>query len=133
MSAFPLKADIRRQGSEVRFLPNPEVSNLSWRQLRPVVPARPLVPSDSIVRPLKAAAVPVTYMTANVIRPKSSSGVDSHGEPESSHHLDRCLRYSARSERSPPSARPKKASVHRFIGCEWVGGIAGVYETSVAA
>ena len=36
-------------------------------KLRPVVPARPLVPPDNIVRPLKAAAksVPVTYMTAN--------------------------------------------------------------------
>jgi hypothetical protein len=32
-----------------------------------------------------------------------------------------------------PSARPKKASVHRFIGCEWVEGIAGVYETNVTA
>jgi hypothetical protein len=26
----------------------------------------------------------------------------------------------------------REASVHRFIGCEWVGGIASVYETSVA-
>jgi hypothetical protein len=25
-----------------------------------------------------------------------------------------------------------EASVHRFIGCEWIGGIASVYETSVA-
>jgi hypothetical protein len=63
----------------------------------------------------------------------SLQGVDSHGEPKPSHYFDRCLGYSARSLCSPPSARPRKASVHRFIGCEWVEGIAGVYETNVTA
>jgi hypothetical protein len=48
------------------------------------------------------------------------------------HHLDRCLRIRALGVFSAIGS-PEKASVHRFIGCEWVGRIAGVYETSVAA
>ena len=70
-------------------------------------------PKDFVAWRRRVSIVATRFFTVSF--PKIPSGVDSHRNAESSHHLERCLRYCTRSACSSPICSSREAGLKQRI------------------